>query len=342
MIFFRIDLSNKHGLGHYNRVKSLIKYLDLKNYKIVVDKSPSSSFFANEKKNIMTLYNNNNFFINEKDDANRFLKIVKNKFDNPIVIKDSYRLGFKWEKHIYKYCKKVIVIDDFPESRHFADCYINHSPSFLEKNTQVLQKIKDNNKKGCTFLLGPKYALFNFRHNKKEKMVSDFIFYNGGSGNLLIYEKIINKLSKIKKKPFKIILIVGPFAKNYKIICKKFKKYKNIKILHQPQNILNFLAGTKVFISSAGVSIFESSFLKVPTLLFKMNDNQNLIDLDYEQLGHYFSLEKRDLNFSDKIVNLVALMMKNRIQIVKMMTKSSINIKKIKKNYQECFNFQYE
>ena len=38
MIFFRIDLSHKHGLGHYNRIKSLIKYLNLKNYKIIIDK----------------------------------------------------------------------------------------------------------------------------------------------------------------------------------------------------------------------------------------------------------------------------------------------------------------
>jgi spore coat polysaccharide biosynthesis predicted glycosyltransferase SpsG len=132
---------------------------------------------------------------------------------------------------------------------------------------------------------------------------------------------------------------VGPFAQNYKIICQKFKKYKNIKILHQPQNILKALIGTKIFISSAGVSIFESSFLKVPTLLLKMNDNQNLVDKNYEQLGHYFNLEKKDLKFSDKIVNIINLMLKNRNQILKMMSKSSIVIKKIKKNYREHLSF---
>jgi len=342
MFIFRIDLDTEHGLGHYNRIKALIKYLGIKKYKIIVDKLLSTSFFTNEKDNIIALYEDDSCFQNEKQDANLFLKIVKNKYKHPIVIKDSYRLGYNWEKHIYKYCKKVIAIDDFPESKHFVDCYINYSPSFLEKNKQVLMKLKKNNKKNCNFLLGPGYALFNSTYNKKEKIISDLVFYNGGSGNLLIYERIIKKLSKIRRKPFKIILIVGPFAKNYKIICEKFKKYKNIKILHQPQNILNVLVGTKFFISSAGVSIFESSFLKVPTLLFKMNNNQNLSDVDYEQLGHYFNLEKKDLNFLDQVVNLINLMMKNRVQIARMMSKSSIIIKKIKKNYQEYFNFQYE
>ena len=55
MIFFRIDLGHKHGLGHYNRIKSLIKYLNLKNYKIIIDKLSNISFLAKEKK-ILYLY----------------------------------------------------------------------------------------------------------------------------------------------------------------------------------------------------------------------------------------------------------------------------------------------
>jgi len=337
MIFFRIDLNIKHGLGHYRRIKSLIRYLDIKKYKIVIDKLPSGSFFKEEKKNIISLYESNNYFINEKDDASFFLKKIKDKNNSAVVVKDSYRLGYIWEKHIYKHFKKVISIDDLLEDKHFVDIYINHSPSFLNKNEEFLKKVKSKNKRNCTFLLGPDYALFNSSYNKKEKIVSDFVFYNGGSGDLLVYEKVIKNLSRIKKKPFKIILIVGPYIKNYQIITRKFKNYKNIKIFHQQKNILKFIIGTKIFLSSAGISMFESSFLKVPTLLFKMNDNQNLLDIDYEKLGHYFSLEKKDLKNSDKIVNLAYLMFQNREQIRKMMHSSNINIRKIKKNYSKHF-----
>ena len=52
MIFFRIDLGLKYGLGHYNRIKSLINYLKIKNYKIIIDKLPNSTFLNKEKKNI--------------------------------------------------------------------------------------------------------------------------------------------------------------------------------------------------------------------------------------------------------------------------------------------------
>ena len=120
MFIFRIDLSTEHGLGHYNRVKALIKYLGIKKYKIIVDKLLSTSFFNNEKDNIIALYEDDSCFQNEKQDANLFLKIVKNKYKHPIVIKDSYRLGFEWEKLIYKKCKKIISIEDFVKKKHLV------------------------------------------------------------------------------------------------------------------------------------------------------------------------------------------------------------------------------
>tara|TARA_B110000014_G_C19852937_1_gene441933 strand:- start:61 stop:675 length:615 start_codon:yes stop_codon:yes gene_type:complete len=196
-----------------------------------------------------------------------------------------------------------------------------------------MKNLKNNNKKNCIFLLGPNFSLFNSSFNKNEKIYSDIVFYNGGSGNILVYENIIKKILKIKKINFKIILIIGPYAKNYKKVFKKFKNNKNILISHQPKNILKYLIGTKIFVSSAGISIFESSYLRLPTLLFKMNDNQNLSDIDYEKLGHYLSLEKIELKKIGKVVNLIYLMIKNADQIKNMMSFSHIKLRKIKENY---------
>ena len=89
--------------------------------------------------------------------------------------------------------------------------------------------------------------------------------------------------------------------------------------------------------------MFESSFLKIPTLLFKMNFNQNLSDFDYEKLGHYFSLSKNDLKYTNKISNLIDLMLKNKIQIKKMMSGTNLNYNRIKKNYQKrLLKLKYE
>ena len=341
MFFFRIDLGIKEGLGHLRRVESLIRYLNLKKYIIVVDKKIKNNFFENEK-NIIELYKDEKKFINEKNNSNLFLNLIKNRHKNLIVVKDSYKLGYIWEKNIYNSCKKIISIEDFDKKKHHVDYYINHSPSHLNKNKKDLKQLKRLNKKNCTLLLGPDYALFNSIVDKR-KINSDLVFYNGGAGNLLVYEKIIKKILKEKKETIRIVLIVGPFSKNYQNIYKRFIKYKNVRVVNKPKNILNYLIGTKLFISSAGVSMFESSYLKIPTLLFKMNFNQNLDDFDYEKLGHYLILEKHDLKYTNKVASLIDTMMENRIQIKKMMNSASLSYKRIKKNYQkELLKFKYE
>ena len=179
MFFFRIDLSKKHGLGHYNRAKSLINYLELKDYKIVVDKYLKVPFFKNEEKNILSLYKNSNSFRNEIEDAKIFAKIIKCKNKECVVVKDSYRLGITWEKFISKYCKKIISIEDFLDKKHFVDYYINHSPFFLKNKKNYIKILKSNNKKKCKFLLGPGYALFNSIYERKKNFYPTLFFIMG-------------------------------------------------------------------------------------------------------------------------------------------------------------------
>ena len=50
------------------------------------------------------------------------------------------------------------------------------------------------------------------------------------------------------------------------------------------------------------ISMFGSSFLRTPSLLVKMNDKQNLPDLFYEKLGHYFLLQSKILNILIKLL----------------------------------------
>lgn len=332
MIIVRIDLGSKYGLGHYSRVKTLIKYLKIKNYIIVTDNVLNSSFFLKEKKNLVSLYGEKNFF-SEVNDAKLFLKKFK-KYKNPIIIKDSYRLNYKWEKYLSNFSKKIISIDDFFENKHYSDFYINHHPA-LNENQRLQKIIKKNNKKGCKLLLGPNFTLFDSFIKKKKIIRSDLLFYNGGSGNILIYKKIIQNLVKLSGSKYKIILIVGPYSKNVSEVNKLFSKEKSIRIVSQPVNLISYIKNTKLFISPTSTSMFESSFTKTPSLLFRMNNhNQNLVsDKDLEKLGHYFSLYKKDLKKTDKIVNIIRLMMKDNKNITKLMMNNSIKLKKIKEEY---------
>lgn len=331
MVYIRIDIGPKFGLGHYYRIKSLINYLQIKKYKIVIDKPLKGDFLKNEEANLIYL-NIGNKKINEENDSKNFIKILKtNRNSENIIIKDSYRFNYKWEKKISPYVKKIIIISDDLKNKHYADFYINHNPklNYLDKNTlNLLLKI---NKKKCKFLVGTKYSLFNTQINKKKFLPSDIVFYNGGSGDIFIYEKIIDKLLKHRK--FKIIMIIGPYSILRKKLELKIKNFKNIKIIRHPKNILNYLKDTKLFVSSASIAMFEASFLRLPSLLFRMNENQNLTDAEYESLGHFYFLEKKDIKNTSKITSLIISMLDNTNEIKKLMFKRGLNPIFIKENY---------
>lgn len=339
VFFFRIDLDSKSGLGHYARVNSFINFTGLKRYKIVVDKLPKTDFFL-EKRNFLELYKDKKKFISEKFDVDKFLEITKCNQKNAIVFKDSYRLGYEWERKISKKCKKLISIEDFNDKKHYVDFYISYNSSFSTISNEKLNLLKKNNKKNCKFLLGKDYSLFDTRIDKKINLSSDIVFYNGGSGDPLIYEKVINELIKSSKKKLKIIIVVGPLVtnSNYKKILKKYFRYRGIKIIYKPSGILNILKGTKLFVSSAGVSMLESSFLNIPTLLFKMISNQNTDIENYEKLGHYFVLDKKHIKDSSKIVTLIKFMISDIKRIKKLTKKNSLNIVTIKKNYRQLLH----
>jgi UDP-2,4-diacetamido-2,4,6-trideoxy-beta-L-altropyranose hydrolase len=329
MFYFRVDIGPKHGMGHFTRAMAIIKYCKIKSYKVVIDKFYDNNFLKNDSK-IICLYDKEKFFKSEKVDSKLFSSLISKKKDAVVVV-DSYRLSYEWEKFVSKSCKKIITIDDFTSRRHYSDFYINHSPIFSDKESIDFSNLKKFNKKNCKFLLGPNYALFN-NSLDKTKIKSDVVFYNGGSGSPLIYEKVLRLISK---KNLKLIVILGPFVPNRERIIIKLSKIKKIKLIENPKNLSSILKGTKLFVSSAGTSMFEASFFKVPSLLFRMNTNQNLDHYNLEKIGHFFSLEKSDIKFTKKISSLLLLMLLNLNDIKKMMNTSFLRKNAISYNYQK-------
>ena len=49
---------------------------------------------------------------------------------------------------------------------------------------------------------------------------------------------------------------------------------------------------------------YEASYLKVPTIFFQLNQNQELKNIDVTKFGHLFLLERKDLSNTQKIIRL--------------------------------------
>jgi len=325
-IYFRTNYNNKIGIGHLSRVFNL--YLELKKIydcKIVIDKKYSKVPFLNNTKDLVYLYKSNHFK-SEKSDAEIFIK--KNLISKKnIIIVDDYRLGATWEKKVSFYSDKVVAIDDYIYRRHYVDILINTKPELSNIKSDKFNIVKKLNKNSTKYLFGSKYSITNSFFDKKKNLPSkkklSVTFYNGGTGNILIYEKII-RLINIKNKKIIINLICAPFSKNTNAIITKFKKNKNINIIRNNKNFYKTLLSTHLLIGSCGLISFETAKINLPSILIIMNQNQSVDLNSLEQIGHYFVLEKKEIKNNEKLSNLILLCLNNRKKIELNMKKNNI------------------
>ena len=312
--YVRTNYGINAGLGHISRVSRLLNHLKKKNAcSIFVDKFDKRNLHLINNLHVDSLYTNNNKFGNQLEDAKIFLSKIRN-LPRGIVIVDDYRIGFIWEKFVSNYCCKIISIDDFLYKRHYSDILINSNPDLLNLNLNN-NKIKKINKKNCKFLLSPHYAIIN-NIVKKEKKQNTFkiVFYSGGSGNLNIFRKLIKNIIKNKNiftNKIIVQIIVGPYSKNFNKILKISELHNNVRVIYSPKYINNFLIGSDLLISTAGLISLEAAFCKIPSLLFKINKNQETNYLSMQLLGHYLILKKKDLKEIKKISILIFLLIKN-------------------------------
>ena len=122
-IYFRTNLTEKVGLGHFSRCTRLYNFFLSKghNCQIFLDK-PSlidNFFFKTEKFNVDYLYNKS-FFKNQKVDAEIFLS--KTKIPG-IVFVDDYRLEYIWEKRISDF-HQTVAIEDLNIKKHYCNYII--------------------------------------------------------------------------------------------------------------------------------------------------------------------------------------------------------------------------
>ena len=85
MILIRIDTGSKSGLGHFKRVKSFIKYLNIKEYLIVTNYI--SDVKNLKEKKVVNLYSKKDKFKNELTDAKKFLNFIKNFLKSKLLLK---------------------------------------------------------------------------------------------------------------------------------------------------------------------------------------------------------------------------------------------------------------
>lgn len=188
------------------------------------------------------------------------LYVEKDIYD--IIFIDSYEATLNMYNQIYSACKVAVYIDDFKRLDYPKGVILNFAPDAKEL-------LYGHKKEKYTYLLGLKYIPIrdNFLDIKIDKKEQIFIMLGGSDvANLSI--EVISLLHDIT--------INKVIVSNNKSIRNKLLTYKNVEVLFHPSDIklIKTMANSTMAISTASMTAYELAYLKIPTILIAVAENQ--------------------------------------------------------------------
>lgn len=245
-IAFFTEAGSEKGMGHLIRCQTIANQFEQNNIEI--------NFFLDSDINYDYKFKNLTYFKWEELNIN---------IHYDVIFIDSYEATEAIYNNLQKKTNLVIYIDDFERIDYPKGIIINFAPDSKELFFK-------NRNKDSEYLLGLDYIpirkeFLKYKNLKKEKKL--FIML-GGSDTANLSLNIIEALKDIDIK--KVIV------SNNEITSNKLSKYDNVKVLFQSNDdeLIKEMATSSYAISTASMSLYELSFLQIPTIIIAVSQNQ--------------------------------------------------------------------
>jgi len=286
-ILIRADNGPSIGLGHFIRCTSLANEFAEQGHSVFLATSKGSTINDLARKTYKKI-----IYIENEWDINCEEPITKEfTAENPIdvLIVDTYEANQNYYQAISKYSKALVAFDDINNPNLYFDILINGN-IYAEK----INYIKKSEK--CLLLLGPKYLVLRPQYSKAkprhiQKEVKKVLITFGGSDPLnfthVILKTIKENISDYKDLEFNVI--IGPGFRNLNQIEEISSKLRNVNLIINPGNIIEIIQRTDVAISAAGSTTYELACMGIPSIIFVVANNQELLAEEMGNMGFVIS-----------------------------------------------------
>jgi UDP-2,4-diacetamido-2,4,6-trideoxy-beta-L-altropyranose hydrolase len=300
--FFRVDSSSIIGTGHLKRCLKIAQ--NIRDHEITFI---SLNLSGNINHTIPDKFNYVEF--TTEDEIINFIK--ENKPYNLIL--DHYSINKGWEKKVYKYVNKLIVIDDLLREHY---CHAILDQNIHPQNSNIVYKAKD-------LFLGPEFCILDksFQANKPVKSNKILTFW-GGADLLDISLKTLKLLQRSNIK--NSILLTGPGYKYPKKLSSITNK--NIKHLHNISKISELLSKTGYYFGSGGTITWERAYYGIPSFVVSVAKNQESINQELDKRGIIKYLGQYNEETFEDFFNLF-IKYKDDQSLLKDLRRESLNLK---------------
>tara|TARA_B100001564_G_C20640157_1_gene671726 strand:- start:182 stop:1237 length:1056 start_codon:yes stop_codon:yes gene_type:complete len=332
IILYRVDFTEKIGLGHFKRCLNFANLLGEKKFKniFIIELNSYKSFL---KLSFYKNFKHQIFVLNSRKNS---IQEIKNKLTSDIlvdlIVVDKYEWNFREEIECRIFSKKVLVFDDLANRKHNCDFLIDLS--FNRKKIEYKKLVN----KGCELFLGPEYSPFSKSFYKLRKSsikrnrnpMKKILVSFGGSDQQNITSIVVSALAKINEN-VSFFIVTNKLSSNYNLVKKVIKNKKNFFLVENCNDLSNYYSRSDLCIGAGGFSSWERCYLGLPTIVIKTAKNQDFICDELNNCGAIKYLgRKRDIN-ANRIFREIEYLRNNKI-----LNKMSKSAKKVIKKSKIC------
>ncbi|TFH47402.1 MAG: hypothetical protein E4G94_00150, partial [ANME-2 cluster archaeon] len=253
-VAFRVDASEKLGMGHLVRCLHLAKSLNekhhcgilfvIKNDQVCEDKIKSHGYDVK-------------IIDSELPYEHEFSEIrdILVTFNSDIIIIDlKHKVSTGYVKSLKELDNKVVILDNFSDGCFAADLVIfpvAHMPS----NVLIDKRWEENNSR---YLTGAEYfplpeSFLNYNRGKSTDNKFTILVTMGGSDPNKITLKVINALSELKTD-FRVKVVIGPYVKYADELPELDSRFE---ILYNINDMASLMSNVDIAITAFGITLYE-------------------------------------------------------------------------------------
>jgi len=288
-IVFRVDATQKTGIGHIMRCLALSEELTRRGHTCIILTKINNRDLLKRIKTFHVDIQRIDTNTSLKKDLEILLKFSKvNKID--WIVTDHYGIDTSYLNELKKQGFHVLSVDDISLMHYPSDIVINQNIDAEHLTFSV---------EPYTILLrGPAYAILRdeilVREKKKQcDSVKKILVTLGGSNPDNYLLKILQSLD-IAEKKVDVLAIVGPFN----LYISQLKSYvkqsrANISLIISPKKMVDFYLESDLAVSAGGSSCYELAYFGIPNIIITIADNQFGVAREFhrQQLGVYLGME---------------------------------------------------
>ena len=221
---------------------------------------------------------------------------LKDTYD--VIFIDSYEAGKTIYEEISKASRISVYLDDYKRLEYPSGIILNFSPDADEKFYKEKNPLN-------RYLLGLDYIPIREEFLKETPEKKEYLFIMmGGSDVLNLTFKITEYLQDID--------IPKVVVSNDESSVKELNSISNVKVLYRPTDnvLIEHMKRAKLAISTASMSLYELSYLSVPTIIIATSPNQ-LIGaqalVKYHLASKYIDIKKNNWlsNLKDTVDTII-------------------------------------